>query len=172
VRGWQREIGYVPQTVFLLDDTLRRNVALGVPDAEIDEARLRSAIRRAQLEEFVAALPGGLDTSIGERGVRISGGERQRIGVARALYHEPAVLVLDEATSALDGRTEMALIDALGTPRGETTMLIVAHRLSSVRHCDRLVVLRAGRIADVGSFDDLAARSPEFRALAATARGS
>jgi ATP-binding cassette subfamily C protein len=169
--AWQHQIGYVPQAIYLLDDTLRRNIALGVPDAEIDETRLRAAIGRAQLEAFVAALPQGLDTRVGERGVRLSGGERQRIGIARALYHEPAVLVFDEATSALDGRTEAALTEALGALRGGTTMLIVAHRLTSVRRCDRLVLLRDGRVADTGSFDELVTRSAEFRALAATAGG-
>jgi ATP-binding cassette subfamily C protein len=167
--GWQRALGYVPQAIFLVDDTVRRNVALGLPDAAIDEACLRDAIRRAQLDAFVATLPDGLDTVVGERGVRLSGGERQRIGVARALYHRPAVLVLDEGTSALDGPTEAALMDALRGPDRATTMLIVAHRVASVRHCDRLVVLRDGRVRDVGSFDELMARSADFRALAATA---
>jgi ATP-binding cassette, subfamily B, bacterial PglK len=144
----------VPQAVFLLDDTLRRNVALGVPDAEIDETRLRAAIRRAQLEAFVAALPAGLETVVGERGARLSGAERQRIGVARALYHEPRLLVFGEATSALDGRTEAALIEALDASRGETTVLIVAHRLTSVRHCDRLVLLQAQRSGGLHASSD------------------
>jgi ATP-binding cassette, subfamily B, bacterial PglK len=167
--GWQRSVGYVPQAIFLVDDTLRRNVALGIPDAEIDERRIGDAVQRAQLATFVATLPDGLDTVVGERGVRLSGGERQRIGVARALYHQPAVLVFDEATSALDGSTEARLVDALRACGGETTMVIVAHRLASVRHCDRLVLLRDGQIHDVGSFDELMSRSAEFRALAATA---
>ena len=164
--AWQRQLGYVPQTVSLLDDTLRRNVALGVPDGEIDEPRLRTAIRLAELEPLVATLPAGLDTLIGEADVRVSGGERQRIGIARALYGEPRVLVFDEATSALDGATETALTDALRALRG-LTMIIVAHRLTSVRHCDRLAVLHEGRIVDTGTIGDLERRSAEFRALAA-----
>jgi ATP-binding cassette subfamily C protein len=167
--GWQRGLGYVPQAIFLVNDTVRRNVALGLLDGEIDDARVGEALRRAQLDGFVSSLPEGLDTVVGERGIRLSGGERQRLGVARALYHRPAVLVLDEATSALDGPTEAALMDALRGAGSETTMLIVAHRVASVRHCDRLVVLRDGRVSDVGGFDELMGRSGEFRALAATA---
>jgi len=166
--GWQRALGYVPQAIFLVDDTVRRNVALGLPDREIDEARVVEALRRAQLDVFVSSLPKGLDTVVGERGVRLSGGERQRLGVARALYHRPAVLVLDEATSALDGPTEAALMEALRREGRETTMLIVAHRVASVRHCDRLVVIRDGRVHDVGGYDELMGLSEEFRALAAT----
>ena len=153
--------------MFLLDDTLRRNVTLGVPDAEIDEARLRAAVQRAQLDALVARLPAGLDTLVGDAHVRLSGGERQRVGIARALYREPAVLVFDEATSALDGATEAALTDALASLSGGITMVIVAHRLTSVRHCDRLVLLRDGRVVETGTYAELAERSAEFRALAA-----
>ena len=163
--AWQRLIGYVPQSVFLVDDTLRRNVALGVPDGDIDESRVRTALRVAQLEPLVSSLPAGLDTPV--RDLRLSGGERQRVGIARALYGEPRVLVFDEATSALDGATEAALADALRTLQGGVTMLLVAHRTTSVRRCDRVVMLHEGRIADTGSVDELAARSAEFRALAA-----
>jgi len=163
--AWQRLIGYVPQSVFLVDDTLRRNVALGVPDGDIDESRDRTALRLAQLEPLVSSLPAGLDTPV--RDLRLSGGERQRVGIARALYGEPRVLVFDEATSALDGATEAALADALRTLQGGVTMLLVAHRTTSVRRCDRVVMLHEGRIVDTGSVDELAARSAEFRALAA-----
>jgi ABC-type multidrug transport system fused ATPase/permease subunit len=163
--AWQRQIGYVPQSVFLVDDTLRRNVALGVPDGDVDEARVRTALRLAQLEPLVSSLPAGLDTPV--RDLRLSGGERQRVGIARALYGEPRVLVFDEATSALDGATEAALADALRTLAGGVTMLLVAHRTTSVRRCDRVVILHEGRIVDTGSVDELAARSAEFRALAA-----
>jgi ABC-type multidrug transport system fused ATPase/permease subunit len=164
--SWQRGIGYVPQTVFLIDDSLRRNIALGIPDEAIDEARIRAAARRAQLEPLIAALADGLDTPVGERGVRLSGGERQRVGIARALYHEPAVLVFDEATSALDGRTEAEVVQAIEALRGERTLIFVAHRLTTVRRCDRLVFVRDGRIADVGTFDELLARNAEFRDMA------
>jgi ATP-binding cassette subfamily C protein len=162
--SWQRQIGYVPQSVFLVDDTLRRNVALGIPDREIDARRLQAATQQAQLDAVIASLPDGLDTVVGERGVRLSGGERQRVGIARALYHQPAVLVFDEATSALDSRTEAELTRAIEALRGDTTLVLVAHRLSSVRHCDRLVLLRDGRIADSGTFDELVARNADFRA--------
>jgi ATP-binding cassette subfamily C protein len=167
--AWQRRIGYVPQAIFLLDGTIRRNIALGVPPAEIDELRLARAVRQAQLDPLLATLPDGLDTTIGERGVRLSGGERQRVGIARALYHDPAVLVLDEATSALDSRTEADLGRAIEALRGETTLIVVAHRLASVRRCDRLVLLRDGRVADSGSFEDLVARNPDFREMASAA---
>jgi ATP-binding cassette subfamily C protein len=163
---WQRRIGYVPQTIFLSDDSLRRNVALGRADQEIDEQRVHTALRLAQLEEFVAALPDGLDTVVGERGVRLSGGERQRVAIARALYHEPQLLVFDEATSALDTETERELGRAIEALHGQKTLIIIAHRLSTVRNCDRLIFLREGRIAGIGSFDQLLAGNREFRRLA------
>jgi ABC-type multidrug transport system fused ATPase/permease subunit len=169
--GWQREIGYVPQTIFLVDDTLRRNIALGVADAEVNESRVRAAVRSAQLDAFIAALPRGLDTVVGERGMRLSGGERQRIGIARALYHEPSVLVFDEATSALDSRTEAELAEAIDVLRIDRTLILVAHRLTTVRRCDRLVFLADGRVADVGTFDELAARNVAFRDMAVAGGG-
>jgi ABC-type multidrug transport system fused ATPase/permease subunit len=146
LRAWQDQMGYVPQSIYLTDDTLRRNVAFGLPDDAIDEAAVRRAIRAAQLEEFVADLPTGLDTMVGERGIRLSGGQRQRIGMARALYHDPAVLVLDEATSALDTSTEHRLMQAVAALHGSKTIIIVAHRLSTVSNCDRLYRQEDGRI--------------------------
>ena len=172
LRSWQRKIGYVPQSIFLVDDSMRRNIAFGLKDADIDEPRLQAAVRMAQLEEFVASLPPGLDTIVGERGVQLSGGQRQRVGIARALYHEPEVLIFDEATSALDNQTERAVIGAIEALRGEKTLVIVAHRLSTVRVCDRLVFLRDGRVAGCGSFDELLASNEDFRAMAATASGN
>ncbi len=144
--SWQRRIGYVPQEIYLVDDTLRRNVALGVPDQEIDAGKLARAIKDAHLEIVVAALPEGLDTVLGERGARLSGGQRQRIGIARALYHDPDVLVLDEATSALDSETEEAVIEAIHMLQGVKTMIIIAHRLSTVSSCDRTITLEEGRL--------------------------
>lgn len=148
LRGWQDQIGYVPQSVFLTDDTLRRNVAFGLPDDAIDEQAVERAIAQAQLEDFVASLPAGLDTIVGERGVRLSGGQRQRIGIARALYHDPSVLVLDEATSALDPETERAFMQAVNAMKGSKTIIIVAHRLTTVQDCDRLYRLSHGRVTE------------------------
>jgi ATP-binding cassette subfamily C protein len=164
-RAWRRHIGYVPQSIFLLDDTLRRNVALGIADPDIDEARVREAIRLARLEPVVAGLPNELDTVLGEGGARLSGGERQRVGIARALYHDPAVLVFDEATSALDAVTEAEITDSLRALHGQKTVLVIAHRLSTVRGCDRIAVLAGGRVVDCGAYDELAARNEEFRRL-------
>ena len=158
-KSWQRIIGYIPQTIFLMDDSLRRNIALGIADSEIDEVAIREALKSAQLEDFVASLPEGLDTVVGERGVRLSGGQRQRIGIARALYHRPSVLVLDEATSSLDTETEHGVMQAVQALQGDKTVIIVAHRLSTVEYCDRLYRLDAGRIVDEGTFDEVMNRS-------------
>lgn len=162
---WQRLIGYIPQSVYLCDDTLRRNIAFGVHDGDIDEHRLRATIRDARLDELVASLPQGLDTTIGERGVRLSGGQRQRIGIARALYLDPKVLLLDEATSALDGVTEREIVEAIERLRGDRTTIVIAHRLSTVRHCDRVVLLEGGRVAQVGAWEDVLSRSERFREM-------
>jgi len=148
LRGWQNQIGYVPQTVFLTDDTLRRNIAFGLAEHEIDEALVESAIRDAQLQDFVQALPEGLNTYVGERGVRLSGGQRQRIGIARALYHRPTVIILDEATSALDIPTEERVMAAVNALHGRKTILIVAHRFSTVQNCDRFYTLSEGQIEE------------------------
>lgn len=150
LRGWQDQIGYVPQSIYLTDDTLRRNVAFGLPNDQIDETAVWRAIRSAQLEQFVNDLPLGLDTVVGERGIRLSGGQRQRIGIARALYHDPLVLVLDEATSSLDTTTERGVMEAVRALQGEKTLLIVAHRLSTVEHCDRLFRLEQGEVVEEG----------------------
>ena len=164
--AWQRNIGLVSQEVFLLDDTLRANIALGVDAGEVDEDRVQEAVHLAQLEEFVASLPAGLDTMVGERGVRVSGGQRQRVAIARALYPEPSVLVFDEGTAALDNLTEAALIDALARLRRTHTIITVAHRLSTVQDFDRIVFVRDGRIEDIGHFEELVARNEHFRRLA------
>ena len=146
LRAWQNTIGYVPQNVFLLDDSLRRNIAFGLPDDGIDELALKRAIDAAQLTQFVASLPEGLDTVVGERGVRLSGGQCQRVGIARALYHDPQVLMLDEASSALDTATEEAVMSAVTALHGRKTVLIIAHRLSTVTHCDSLYEVADGRV--------------------------
>ena len=159
IRWWQDQIGYVPQSIFLTDDTLRRNVAFGLPKGAIDDAAVDAAIRAAQLEEFVKTLPLGLETVVGERGVRLSGGQRQRIGIARALYHNPDVLVLDEATSSLDTETEHGVMQAVQALQGEKTVIIVAHRLSTVEYCDRLYRLESSRIVDEGTFEEVMNRA-------------
>ena len=159
IRWWQDQIGYVPQSIFLTDDTLRRNVAFGLPKSAIDDAAVDAAIRAAQLEEFVKTLPLGLETVVGERGVRLSGGQRQRIGIARALYHNPDVLVLDEATSSLDTETEHGVMQAVQALQGKKTVIIVAHRLSTVEYCDRLYRLESSRIVDEGTFEEVMNRA-------------
>jgi ABC-type multidrug transport system fused ATPase/permease subunit len=144
--GWQACIGYVPQSIFLIDDSLRRNVAFGIPEDEIDDAEVMRALRAAQLADFVDSLPDGIHTSVGERGVRLSGGQSQRVGIARALYYDPPVLVLDEASSALDSATEGAVMATVNSLRGNKTMLIIAHRLSTIAGCDELYEVEAGCI--------------------------
>jgi ABC-type multidrug transport system fused ATPase/permease subunit len=159
LQWWRSKVGYVPQSIFLTDDTLRRNVAFGLPEEEIDESAVQAALRSAQLEEFVNSLPERENTMVGERGVRLSGGQRQRIGIARALYNNPEVLVLDEATSSLDTETEHGVMQAVQALQGDKTVIIVAHRLSTVEYCDRLYRLDAGRIVDEGTFDEVMNRS-------------
>jgi ABC-type multidrug transport system fused ATPase/permease subunit len=165
IGAWQRGIGYIPQHVYLSDDSIRRNVAFGVDEHEIDDARVWRALEAAQLAEFVTTLPDRFNTSVGERGVRLSGGQRQRIGIARALYQEPQVLVLDEATSALDSTTEREIVESIERLRHTQTIIVIAHRLSTVRTCDRLVLMKAGRVEQIGTWDDLVATSEEFRRL-------
>ena len=167
VRHWQSTIGYVPQQIMLLDDSVLKNIAFGIPENEIDRDKVVQAANLAHLHDFVTTdLPQGYDTPIGERGVRLSGGQRQRIGIARALYHEPSVLVLDEATSALDNITENVIMEALNTLSKDKTVIMVAHRLTTVRECDTIVVLDRGRVADSGTYETLLERNDFFRMLA------
>ena len=145
-RSWLSHIGYIPQTIYLSDDSIRDNIAFGVPEEEIDDDRIWQVLKEAQMEEFVKKLPDGLDTSTGDRGIRISGGERQRLGIARALYHNPDVLVFDEATSALDNATEKAVMEAIDSFHGKKTMLIIAHRLNTIENCDYIYKVENGKI--------------------------
>jgi ATP-binding cassette, subfamily B, bacterial PglK len=150
LRGWQDRIGYVPQSIFLTDDTIRRNVAFGLSDENVEDKVIWDCLNSAQLEQFVKGLPEGLDTRIGEGGVRLSGGQRQRVGIARALYHNPSVLVLDEATSSLDTITESDFMDSVCALKGDKTLIIVAHRLTTVEHCDYLFKVGNGEIVEEG----------------------
>jgi ATP-binding cassette, subfamily B, bacterial PglK len=166
VADWQARIGYVPQHIFLFDDTVARNVAFGVPDAEIDYAALEKALKIANLHDYVMhALPDGYDSVLGQRGIRLSGGQMQRIGIARALYRNPEILVLDEATSALDGVTESAVMDAIQRLSHKLTIIIIAHRLNTVRNCDIIHFVDNGRVICSGSYTDLADSCGPFQAM-------
>jgi ABC-type multidrug transport system fused ATPase/permease subunit len=162
--AWQAQLAVVPQDVYLLDESLRDNIAF---DEEVEPDRLADALQRAQLTDLVASLPAGLDTMVGDRGVRLSGGQRQRIGIARALYRRPHVLFLDEATSALDNETERKLTETITALRGTMTIIIVAHRLSTVRDCDQLLFMNSGRVVSTGTFDEVARDNAEFAHLVA-----
>lgn len=145
-QSFLKDIGYIPQTIFMIDSTIRKNVAFGVADEDIDDAKVWRALQEAQLDEFVRGLPDGLDTSIGERGIRISGGQRQRIGIARALFEDPEVLVLDEATSALDNETEAAIMESINMLHGRKTLIIIAHRLQTIEKCDMVYRVEKGQV--------------------------
>jgi len=167
VRHWQQNIGYVPQHIYLADDTVARNIAFGVAEDEIDLDAVRDAARRAHIADFIESdLPEQWETVVGERGVKLSGGQRQRIGIARALYHNPSVLVFDEATSALDQKTETDVMEAIYELEGNHTILMIAHRLSTVQRADKIVMLERGRKVGEGSYDELAHRHAKFRSMA------
>ena len=168
VRKWQRALGYVPQQIFLADDTVSANIAFGVPAKEMDQAAVERAAKIAELHEFVMQeLPQGYGTTVGERGVRLSGGQRQRIGIARAMYHNPDVLILDEATSALDNITEKAIMDAVHNLSRQKTIIMIAHRLSTVQKCDQIFLLEHGRLLAQGTYSELLEESQEFKKMAA-----
>lgn len=152
-RNWQMQVGYVSQSIYLIDDTIRRNVAFGLDDDEIDDQQVQRAIQAVDLKDFINELPQGLNTQVGERGTRLSGGQKQRIGIARALYHNPSVLVLDEATSSLDSHTEMSVMKSVEALKGQITILIIAHRLSTVNQCDWIYRLENGRVIAEGAPD-------------------
>ena len=144
--GWLKQIGYIPQSIFMLDGDIRENVVFGLPKREIDDVRVWEVLKEAAIDDFVRTLPEGLDTQLGERGVRLSGGQRQRIGIARALYSDPEVLFFDEATSALDNDTEAAIMDSINHLQGSKTMVIIAHRLSTIEGCDHIYRVENGKI--------------------------
>jgi ATP-binding cassette subfamily B protein len=157
--AWQAQIAHVPQAIFLSDSSISSNIAFGVADEEIDQARVHQAAKLAHIDAFIEQLPEGYATMVGERGVRLSGGQRQRIGIARALYKEAPVLILDEATSALDDRTEAAIMRSILGMGSGVTLLMIAHRLSTLRECDQVVRLEGGKIAGTGSFSELVGTS-------------
>jgi ATP-binding cassette, subfamily B, bacterial PglK len=166
VRNWQANLGYVPQDIFLCDDTITKNIAFGYSDDEIDLEQVKRVARMANISKFIGTeLPEGYDTVIGERGVRLSGGQRQRIGIARALYHNPEVLVFDEATSSLDNVTERSVLKAIERVSKLKTMIVIAHRLTSVKNCDRIYLIDKGRIIDKGKYDELEERNEKFKEM-------
>lgn len=171
LRSWQRKIGYIPQVIYLCDDTIKSNIAFGEEPTKIDEGKVWEALRLAQLEDFVRSLPLGINTVTGERGIRISGGQRQRIGIARALYHNPEVLVMDEATAALDNETERDFMAALDGLLGGKTIVIIAHRLTTVRRCDKIFFLKEGRLIADGTYDELLKMCPQFQDMAGAGQG-
>lgn len=163
---WQPRLGYVPQFIYLADLSIRENIAFGVPPDQVNDENVWEALRFAAIDDFVRDLPEQLNTRVGERGVMLSGGQRQRIGIARALYFKPEILVMDEATSALDSETERKIAEATQRLQGAVTMVLIAHRITTVRHADRILLLENGQLSDAGNFEELAARSELFRQLA------
>lgn len=167
IRKWRSLIGYVPQEIYLIDDTIRSNIAFGIPDSEIDDQRVMLSARIAAIADFIESeLPEGYQTQIGERGVRLSGGQRQRLGLARSLYRNPEILILDEATSALDGATEESVISRVVNDSNVKTIIIIAHRLNTLKICNRIMILDHGSIIDEGSYTDLYEHSENFRKMA------
>ena len=144
--GWLAKIGYIPQSIFMIDDTIKNNIAFGLQEEDIDEDRVWKVLEDAQLADHIRALPKGINTGIGEKGVRLSGGQRQRLGIARALYHNPEILVFDEATSALDNDTEAAIMESINKFQGEKTMIIIAHRLGTIKDCDLVYRVKDGTV--------------------------
>lgn len=165
IHGWQKNIGYIPQSIYLLDDTIKRNIAFGIPDDEIVDKKLWKAIQAAQLEELIDRLSEGEETVVGERGVKLSGGQQQRIGIARALYNNPQVLIMDEATSSLDNLTEKFVIEAIERLRGNRTIIMIAHRLTTVKNCDNIYMMKEGRVIEEGTYDELLINSKDFRKM-------
>lgn len=166
LRTWQNSIGFVPQSIFLSEGTISENVAFGLAKDLIDLTRVKKALQLAHLKDFIDGLPGGLNTKVGERGVQLSGGQRQRIGIARALYHETSLLVFDEATSALDGITENIIMEAIKEFQGQKTLVMIAHRLKTVKDCDQIYFMEKGKIVDQGTYQELVQRNEQFRNMA------
>ncbi len=164
-RAWQNNVGYIPQFIYLTDDTIRNNIAFGIPEEMISVDKIQDAVEAAQLEELIDDLPQGLDTKVGEDGVQLSGGQRQRIGIARALYDNPDVLIMDEGTSSLDNKTEKQVISAIEALKGERTIIMIAHRLTTVKNCDQLFMMKKGEIVNRGNYKKLLDKSKEFQKM-------
>ena len=145
-QSWKNEIGYVSQSIYLIDDSIENNIALGIPNDKIDKMRINEVLKQAQLEEFISKLKFGVNTNVGERGVQLSGGQRQRIGIARAIYHDPNILILDEATSALDSETENEVLKSINNFKGNKTIIMIAHRLSTLKDCELIYEIRNNRL--------------------------
>lgn len=165
-RAWQNNIGFVPQSIFLSEGTIAENIAFGINKADINLEQVQKAVKLAHLEELVNSLPAGLNTPVGERGVKLSGGQRQRIGIARALYNDASILVFDEATSALDGITEKIIMDAIHELSGQRTIILIAHRLKTVRQCNTILLMEKGKLIDQGSYEELVERNKQFSKMA------
>lgn len=168
IRAWQDKIGLVPQSIFLSDASIKENVAFGINPECIDIRRVLEVLKLAHLDEFIAELPDGVETRVGERGVQLSGGQRQRVGIARSLYHNPEILVFDEATSALDGITEKSIMEAIHAFSGKKTIILIAHRFSTIQQCDLIYYMDKGRIVDHGSYEELMARNRQFQAMSSS----
>jgi ATP-binding cassette subfamily B protein len=171
-RAWQRALAHVPQSIFLADSTMAENIAFGVPPNKIDLERVKQAARVARIADYIESQPKGYNSTVGERGVRLSGGQRQRIGIARALYKQASVLIFDEATSALDNTTERELIDAIESLSRDITIVMIAHRLSTLERCDKIVVVEQGHVVAEGSYAHLLETSDTFKELANQHRSS
>ena len=155
LKNWQKKIGYVPQTIFLSDESVRGNIAYGVDENLVNEERIKKCIQMANLDKFVSELPVGLDTIIGEKGIRISGGQRQRLAIARTLYHDTEILIFDEATSALDPKNESEIISNILSLKGNKTIIIIAHKFSLIKDCDNIIVLEDGKLIKQGKYSDI-----------------
>ena len=162
IKKWPGAIAYVPQDVLIVNGTIRSNIALGFELGSVPEKEILRSLKVSQLEEFVSKLPKGIDTEVGERGAKLSGGQRQRLGIARALFTNPKLLILDEATSSLDGKTEASLSHAINALKGSVTVVLIAHRLSTVREADNIIYLESGRVRAIGTFEELRSSVPNF----------
>jgi len=165
MRKWQNNVGYIPQSIYLSDDTIRNNIAFGIPEEMISDEKVHEAIKAANLDSHVNNLPRGLETNVGEGGIKLSGGQRQRVGIARALYDNPEVLIMDEATSSLDNITEKKVISAIEELKGDRTVIMIAHRLTTVENCDQLYLMKEGEVIDTGTYSELLDKSEEFQKM-------